>query len=760
MKRFSMKHYYKIIAFLIVLSTVPVIITGTLSYWQSSKAIVDYSNDEKKQNIYQIQTNVEQVLKYVDLSITYFVRSTQTQEFLNQDMKAAQFADFHKLRRDLNHLQTLETGIEDIVLVSFDKRWLINNDGLVNLEQTDYEKINSQYLSLPQKSTWVMEEADEIGFENATKKSCSHYINLVKRLPLLSSTTEGMISALIPSCELTEIMGQNTDSESFLILDGDNQTIAHSNTTYIGEDGYIPNALYEKIDRSADEGQFEYDLNGLSYKVIYQSSDYNDWTYISFVKLSDLHMKSSAIGWLTIIICSILLVLSLFFAFIGSRVLYQPIKKLKGLIHHEDNQLDNENEFVLIETHIENLLNQNDQLEKRMQKQITQLKQLFMMRLYQGKVSENEIPVKVKAFNYSQTWTWMTVFSLQIDSVDKDKFNKNDQDLLLFAINNLMEDLLGEDKRFTPVVMNDIQVTTVLTVCDSDSAYTHHINQTAQLIQEKVESLFHLSVSIGISQRFKELTETKTAFAESKEALKYRLKMGEASIIYYENLNRKYSKVPPYPSAIKNKLFDAIKLSDKDNAKYELNRLFEYIDHHDMYHHQLDIILSRFLYELFELKEMLGVNIEGFSSTEMVKDYQQFNTLTEIKNWLHSEIIMPLIDHVDERTDSKNKKISDRMIKLIHENYDKDISLDRIAAELHYNPNYLSSIFQKETHYSFSEYLLRYRLNKAKEWLTSTNKSVKEIAEELQYNNSQNFIRSFRKIEGITPGKYRSEFKN
>ena len=50
MKKLSTKHYFKLIAFLIILSTVPVIITGGLSYWQSSQSIVDYSNDEKKQN--------------------------------------------------------------------------------------------------------------------------------------------------------------------------------------------------------------------------------------------------------------------------------------------------------------------------------------------------------------------------------------------------------------------------------------------------------------------------------------------------------------------------------------------------------------------------------------------------------------------------------------------------------------------------------------------------------------------------------------
>jgi AraC-like DNA-binding protein len=43
----------------------------------------------------------------------------------------------------------------------------------------------------------------------------------------------------------------------------------------------------------------------------------------------------------------------------------------------------------------------------------------------------------------------------------------------------------------------------------------------------------------------------------------------------------------------------------------------------------------------------------------------------------------------------------------------------------------------------------------AVKWLAETDMSVKEISERLHYNNSQNFIRSFRKTEGITPGEYR-----
>lgn len=287
-----------------------------------------------------------------------------------------------------------------------------------------------------------------------------------------------------------------------------------------------------------------------------------------------MHVKSSSIGWITLLIISILLIISVIFAVIGSKVLYKPIKRLKNAIHPTTAASSNRNEFELIETHIESLLSQNNQLEQRVQNQVTQLKQLFMMRLLQGKVSESELHTKIKNFHYVESWSWLTVFSLKVDAIDQNKFNKNDQDLILFAINNLMEDIIPSEQRFTPVVLNDTQTTILITDCEKDSDYTHLINQQVELIQQKVKELLHLSVSIGISLRYVNLCDSNKAFKESKEALKYRLKMGESSIIYYKNLNRRYSSIAPYPVAIKNQIFDAIKLSEKDQATEEIDKFF------------------------------------------------------------------------------------------------------------------------------------------------------------------------------------------
>jgi len=61
---------------------------------------------------------------------------------------------------------------------------------------------------------------------------------------------------------------------------------------------------------------------------------------------------------------------------------------------------------------------------------------------------------------------------------------------------------------------------------------------------------------------------------------------------------------------------------------------------------------------------------------------------------------------------------------------------------------------------TFSEYVSQYRLKIAKQWLEETDMTIAEIAERLKYNNAQNFIRYFKNLEGITPGRYRKNVRS
>lgn len=118
-------------------------------------------------------------------------------------------------------------------------------------------------------------------------------------------------------------------------------------------------------------------------------------------------------------------------------------------------------------------------------------------------------------------------------------------------------------------------------------------------------------------------------------------------------------------------------------------------------------------------------------------------------------MIRPLMDYIEKSRETLYTRISDQMLAIIDQEYDSPLSLESCAARLNYHPEYISRVFRKETGFVFSDYLSRHRLQIAKKFLIETSMSITEISEKMKYNNPQNFIRYFRKLEGITPKQYR-----
>lgn len=92
--------------------------------------------------------------------------------------------------------------------------------------------------------------------------------------------------------------------------------------------------------------------------------------------------------------------------------------------------------------------------------------------------------------------------------------------------------------------------------------------------------------------------------------------------------------------------------------------------------------------------------------------------------------------------------------KYIEEHYMKEIQLGDLALVAHVSPSYLSVRFKKEMGISFTEYLVTYRVNKARELLANSSAPYKEIAQAVGYTDYVQFSKMFKKRTGLTPGEY------
>ena len=116
-------------------------------------------------------------------------------------------------------------------------------------------------------------------------------------------------------------------------------------------------------------------------------------------------------------------------------------------------------------------------------------------------------------------------------------------------------------------------------------------------------------------------------------------------------------------------------------------------------------------------------------------------------------------------TGSSNERLthSPRIQKVVNRLYAESgasVSLDEMAAEAGLKPSYFREQFKKETGHSPIAYLTLIRIQKAKNLLLKSNKSITAIAFELGFPSSQYFATVFHNATGQTPGRFRSQSEN
>ena len=95
------------------------------------------------------------------------------------------------------------------------------------------------------------------------------------------------------------------------------------------------------------------------------------------------------------------------------------------------------------------------------------------------------------------------------------------------------------------------------------------------------------------------------------------------------------------------------------------------------------------------------------------------------------------------------------LLEYIHEHYAEPITLAEVARQFHFNASYLSSYFASHNREGFNEYLNRIRLEKAKERLLTTDDAIADISKSVGYSDQSYFTKVFKKMTGVSPGRYR-----
>lgn len=112
-----------------------------------------------------------------------------------------------------------------------------------------------------------------------------------------------------------------------------------------------------------------------------------------------------------------------------------------------------------------------------------------------------------------------------------------------------------------------------------------------------------------------------------------------------------------------------------------------------------------------------------------------------------------------------NNDLLTRMEQILNNYFKEGQPLERglptveyLGEQLHVSPRYLSDMLRSFTGRSAQQHIHDTLIDKAKEYLTSTNLSVSQIAYEIGFEHSQSFSKLFKKKTNLTPLQFKQSF--
>ena len=152
--------------------------------------------------------------------------------------------------------------------------------------------------------------------------------------------------------------------------------------------------------------------------------------------------------------------------------------------------------------------------------------------------------------------------------------------------------------------------------------------------------------------------------------------------------------------------------------------------------------------------EKLGVHPEYVELGEirLAEEHLSADLLLRIDNSLNAVGF----ERIDSRKARLIESVKNKVITLIHhtDRLDRKFNWSKILSdEAHYEYNYLSNLFSAMEGITIEQYIIRQKVEKAKELLLYDELSLSEISYRLGYSSIAHLSAQFKKITGMTPSE-------
>ncbi|MDD6058718.1 MAG: response regulator [Clostridiales bacterium] len=288
---------------------------------------------------------------------------------------------------------------------------------------------------------------------------------------------------------------------------------------------------------------------------------------------------------------------------------------------------------------------------------------------------------------------------------------------------------------------------------NKDAEYEERIEiiENARKMVRKLKSVLDAQFRVGIGS-VKRLEQIGDSYTEAMNVFTYTT----GSVAHAKDLPMSCGYEENYPIETEQKLFACLEAGDVSGAVSEADRFYSWMIG-SYAKETMDIKLKALEFVLFAEKISYASGGDTYRFTarhDYLLSLLECRNYDELRAWFLGKIREAAKGVVGNK-ENTYKRCVEQAMEYIKAQYHKSITLDDVSRQVNVSPYYFSKLFKDETGENFIDYLTSMRMEKAKELLMTTDKSMKEICSQVGYQDPNYFSRAFKKNVGVTPTEYK-----
>jgi two-component system response regulator YesN len=536
------------------------------------------------------------------------------------------------------------------------------------------------------------------------------------------------------------------------------EQIYNPQISFVNIEGGNGNPIFDNISETADHEV-----------LATNKSTYLDWTFHSGMVNGAFANLAFEVSKFWVMLGVITVILGLFAIIYVTRRNYRPLEHVVFQIQsHFNDKSDHvrtgNNEFTLIESAIEDLMKRSTITEKRQEEEITLRKKHFLYEVIEGirHVTEDEWLAEMGKYNLPGRLHGAQVLAIEIDNYTDftHNFTRHDQFLFKYAIHNSATEIFRNHSlsSWSEWVSGKRLICIVL---QSEHTGTKHNREACEEFLSWVINHLPLTITVGMGANVGHHDQITESYQDALYALKYKFFKGLGTVIPFAETNvRQGSELFSYLQPIRSLAHDfrigAVGWGET------FKQLFTDFESDFLL---ADDVINILEYMIFQLDRAMGELAPEYQKPWKEKGMSSLTDILETAETLHDIQLkfFSILYEIGEKLGNAHEANNHHQLLLDVRGYieayytDPDMSLDRLKEQFDLNPKYLSQLFKDKFGEGFMDFLIRLRIERAKELLQTTSDPVQSISGRVGYLNVISFTRTFKKITSMSPGDFRKQ---